>query len=566
MRLGGKAAFGAAVIWGVPGMLAAQQAAPPPQTPPALPSQSDISRARVGLPPPETPGFDLRIQAPEKSAVPKAVDSIDFHLSRIVVEGATAYPHGEAEAYFAKLVGAPTDLEAVRNAAAALEAHYHAEGYFLTRVFVPPQRVVDGTLTVRVVEGYLDAVQVEGMDAGSRRAVHAILAPLIGKTPLDLPAVERRLLILNDLPGISASGVLKPGGTFGASTLVVTLVRPRNGYQASVSNTNSRLLGPWVYALNANLNRPIGIPGALSLGVSASGPGFALSQSGSARYSVKLGNRGLIASVGVIVARAEPGASLAPLDIRNDLLSVSARMRYPLIRSRAQSLFLEAGLSVNRSTTDILGQQLVNDHTTDGDIALLYQQNGWLNGSTSVTLDLYHGLPIFGASPADTPLPSVKDFNPDFARLTYAVQRLQRLPHRFSALIAVQGQYANSKLLTGELVAFGGPAIGRGYDPSTITGDRGFGGLGEIRYDLPVGKPWLASAQPYAFLDGAQATSLASQGVPETVQSLRSGGIGVRLYERFGTIDLQGAKAFRRFPGADERPDPRVLVTLTLFH
>ena len=214
------------------------------------------------------------------------------------------------DGYFAKLSNLSTNLEAVRVAAAALEQHYRERGYFLTRVFVPPQRLEGGALTVRVVEGYLDSIDVQGLDAASQRAVHAILAPLLEKKPIDLASVERRLLILNDLPGIAAAGVLKQGGQIGASTLVVSLSQPRNGYQASVSNTNSRLLGPWVYALNANLNRPIGIPGALSLGVSASGPGLAASESGSARYSVKLGNSGLIGSLGVLVARAAPAGSL----------------------------------------------------------------------------------------------------------------------------------------------------------------------------------------------------------------------------------------------------------------
>ena len=534
-------------------------------TPPSLPSQSDISRARVGLPAPDTGGFDLHIQAPEKSAVPKAVDSIEFRLTRIVVVGATVLPKAEVDGYFAKLANSTTNLEAVRVAAAALEQHYRQRGYFLTRVFVPPQRLEGNALTVRVVEGYIDSIEVVGMDAGSQRAIRAILAPLLRKKPIDLASVERRLLILNDLPGITATGVLKQGGQLGASTLVVSLSQPRASYQASVSNTNSRLLGPWVYAVNANLNRPIGLPGALSLGVSASGPGLVASDSGSARYSVKLGNSGLIGSLGVLVARAAPAGSLKPLDIGNDLLSFSARFRYPLIRSRVQSLFLEGGVSINRSSTTILGQQLVDDRTTDGDIALLYQ-NGFFNGSTSASIDLFHGLPVFGASSAGAALPSVRNFDPNFTRIVYQAQRVQRLPAHFSALVAVQGQYANVKLLSGELVAFGGPAIGRGFDPSTITGDRGFGGVGEIRYDLAVGKPWLTSVQFYGFVDGARTTTLGSDTVPAVTQSLQSAGGGFRLFQRFGTVDVQAAKAFHRFSGADQRPDPRVLLTATFYY
>lgn len=535
---------------------------PPPAAPPLLPSQSDISRARIGLPAPEAPTVDLSIQAPERSAVPKAVDTIDFDLKSVVVEGATAFSRQEVDGFFASLVGRTVQLEAVRVAAAALEEHYRERGYFLTRVFVPPQRVTGGALTIRVVEGYIDKIQVEGLDATARAQVEGILRPLAGKKPIDLASVERRLLILNDLPGLTAASVLRQGSTLGASDLRVTLAAQRSVVQASISNTNSRLLGPWVYALNGNLVRPLGLPGALALGVSASGPGFGATQSGSWRYSLGLGHGGLVGSIGQIVARAHPGASLTPLDVHNDVLSTSLRLRYPLIRSRRQSLFLEGGLSINQSSTEILQQQLVDDHDTVVDVALTYQQSGWLKGSTSASIDLYHGLPILGAIGRDAPRPSVLDFNPSFARLTYSLQRVQVIASRVSALAAVQGQYSGSKLLSGELVAFGGPSIGRGYDPSTITGDRGIGGVAELRYDLPVGKPWLANAQFYGFIDHAHTTTLASAFADRTSASLSSAGGGVRLGMRYVSVDLSLAKAFRRFGGTDMRGDPRALLTI----
>lgn len=552
----------AALAVGVAMPLAAQTN-PTPATPPQLPSQSDISRARVGLPVPETPNVDLSIQQPERSAVPRAVDTIDFALTHVVVEGATAFPAAEIDGFFAALTGHDVQLEAVRVAAQRLEDHYHEQGYFLTRVFVPPQRVANGTLTIRVVEGYINQVHVEGLDDAARRQVEAILAPLEGKKPIDLPSVERRLLILNDLPGLQATSVLRQALVLGGSDLYVTLTRPRDVVQAVVSNTNSRILGPWVYALNGNLNRPLGLPGALSLGVSASGPGFGATQSGSWRYSLGIGSSGLVGSIGQIVARAHPGASLTPLDVRNDLLSSSIRLRYPLIRSRRQSLFIEGGLSISESSTDILQQQLVDDHDTVADIALIYQQNGWLNGSTTLSVDLYHGLPILGASGRDAAHPSVLDFNPSFARVTYSLQRLQTIAKRISLYAVVQGQHSDSKLLSGELVAFGGPTIGRGYDPSTITGDQGIGGTAELRYDLPVGKPWLASMQFYGFVDGAHTVTLPSAFSDRITAAIGSAGGGVRLALPRFAIDLSAAKAFHQFNGTDMRSDPRVLLTVS---
>ncbi|WP_374146623.1 ShlB/FhaC/HecB family hemolysin secretion/activation protein [Sphingomonas sp. 28-63-12] len=541
-------------------MLAGSGAASAQVTPP---SQADISRERLALPPIETPKFDLRIQAPDRSAVPKAVDAIEFQLRDVVVEGVTAFSPEVVDGFFAGVKGKRVGLAAVREAAAALEERYREKSYFLTRVFIPPQQIDDETIKVTVIEGFIEDITVEGLDEGTRRAVKAALSPLLGHKPIDLPSLERQLLILNDIPGISGSSVLRQGTTLGGSSLIVTLDKAPNSYQLAINNGASRILGPWAYATNANFNRPFNLPGAFDLGLSAGGRDLQAVQTVSGRYSVAVGNSGLLASFGVLAARARPGGSVRPLNIVNNAISISARVRYPIIRGRALSLFAEAGLSVNRSNTDILGAPLIRDRTTDLDMGLSLQQNGWLNGSTSVSVSLFQGLQVLGAIGRTAPAPSTLNFNPAFTRLVYSIQRSQQLPDHFSAVIAFQGQYTGSKLLSGELISFGGSSIGRGYDPSAITGDRGYGGLAELRYDLPVTKSWIRNLQFYSFVDGGRTTSVATAVIQKSSQSIRSAGGGLRVYHPYGMIDFQLAYASRRLGGADDRANPRALISAT---
>mgnify|MGYP003316155033 CR=1 FL=1 len=71
-----------------------------------LPGDADTSRLRPPrLPLPETPKFDLRIEAPEKSPVPKAVDDITFEVKGIDVDGAEFYQQAVVEKIFASLIG-----------------------------------------------------------------------------------------------------------------------------------------------------------------------------------------------------------------------------------------------------------------------------------------------------------------------------------------------------------------------------------------------------------------------------------------------------------------------------
>lgn len=46
-----------------------------------IPPDADTSRMRVPVPLPRLPEFDLRIQSPEKSATPRAVDELEDRKS-----------------------------------------------------------------------------------------------------------------------------------------------------------------------------------------------------------------------------------------------------------------------------------------------------------------------------------------------------------------------------------------------------------------------------------------------------------------------------------------------------
>ena len=128
-----------------------------------LPGDADTSRLRPPrLPLPTTPKFDLRIESPEKSPVPKAVDDITFEVKAIDLEGAEYYAKKEIDEIFAPLIGKKISLDELRKATERLEKKYKDDDFFLVRVIIPPQEVENGVFKVKVIEGYINNVFVEG--------------------------------------------------------------------------------------------------------------------------------------------------------------------------------------------------------------------------------------------------------------------------------------------------------------------------------------------------------------------------------------------------------------------
>ncbi len=532
-----------------------------------LDQQTNISRDRVPGAPLPVPGLDLRILTPEKSIVPKAVDELEFEVTRVEVEGATYFSRAVVDALLAPLLNRKIGLTALREAANMLENLYRERGMFLARVFIPPQQLQQGVFTIRVVEGHIDQVLVEAPDAAMGGRVDTFARQLVGVRPLDLANLERVLLLLNDLPGVTATAVLRPGAELGSSQLLITVVPAGNLYMGTFNNTGSNTTGPYALSYNATLQQPFGSPGQLTVGVTAGGTAandFSGIRSLVTRYAQAVGNHGAIVSFGGVLSQSHPSGAVSSLDIQSDAVSISPRLRYPLLRSRSSSLYLDTGLALNRSQTTSAGTPLTSDRATVADLAATWVLSGWGGGSQTLGLGVFKGLKWFGAMDKDAPLPSATGFEPTFTKYTLNFQRTQGLPQSFSLRFNLNGQYTRDKLLAGEQLSFGGSTIGRGFIPSAIVGDQGLGAILELRYDLkPYPAAAIGDAQVYLSVDRASTRTVPVSGNASTRSHLSSTALGVRLsVNKNVQLDLRFAKANQDI--ADEQRLERGLLLETL--
>ena len=549
-----------------------------------LPGDSDTSRIRPpALPLPSTPSFDLRIESPERAPIPKAVDEINFEVKAIQVEGASAYSKAKVDAFFTDLVGKTITLDALRKATEALEAHYRRDGYFLVRVVIPPQRVADGVFRVQVIEGFIENAFTQGGSPSAQKKVQAIINSVVSRKPIDLKSLERVLLLLNDLPGISGSGVLRQGQALGATELVVTLNDlPATGVSANLSNSASRVMGIYGLSVNATFNNPLeDSPGQASLGYSTALSNELLSAL-NARYAMPIGSSGMVLSLGALRAVAKPAGALRDLSLESRSTSFTPRLRYPLQRGREQSIYLETGLAVNQSRTTLLSSEITRDKSTVLDLAASMTHERFLGAQAQATLSLAHGLDAFGSYDSSRSGTSVEGFKQRFTKMGLLGSLSYRLSPSTHLLLNAQVQQTNDKLLSGEQIAFGGAAIGRGYDGGALSGDRGFGALAELQLRIApsaIQVVGLSSLTGFVFIDYARADTLANpaDNSPSERASLGSHGLGLRFTygqglsgelmfaearQRIDPIDPRGSTAFERVFGF-LNDQTRVLFSLT---
>jgi hemolysin activation/secretion protein len=103
------------------------------------------------------------VGAPQPGIV-AAPPHIEFTLAAVSISGATVFTPAELAPFYEPYLATPiTEVEATEIARRITEK-YVAAGYILSRAIVPPQQVVTGVLQLRVIEGYVGAVTVSGLD------------------------------------------------------------------------------------------------------------------------------------------------------------------------------------------------------------------------------------------------------------------------------------------------------------------------------------------------------------------------------------------------------------------
>lgn len=533
-----------------------------PQADQADPGQIERRIQERERPPAEpTPEIEL----PE--AAPRPPDPGDeagqIVLTAVRIEGAEAIaPEALAEDY-RDYLGRPVGLADIGAILDAMTARYRAAGFILSRAIAPPQDLAGGLLRVRIVEGYLDKVTFQGVRPG-RWGLQAYAERLRAARPLTLALLERVVLLIEDLPGLSVASGLRPiDDEAGRYELVLMLEEDRFDATLYLDNRGTPAVGRLQGYASLGANSAFSLAERLQLGFFTVPDQPEELLYGDLLYVQPLMADGLTAAIRVSRSRVDAGDNLAAFDTLSSSLGTEVSLRYPLVRSRAFNLFIGGAFDFRELKQEQLGNDVLDDRLRVLRGTLDASFSDELEGATFVSLEIGQGLDILDASPAGGPLRSRLDGEPAFTKLTLEALRRQELPYGFGLQAAFRGQTSFDPLLSSEEFALGGDRFGRAYDFSELTGEEGLAGSLELRYGQALPLAWLPGVQLYGFYDwGAVWNDVAGGG--QVRDSLSSTGGGLR-FDLFGLMEseLEVALPLTRPVASRDSHAPRVFFTLS---
>lgn len=451
-------------------------------------------------------------------------------VQKVEVIGSTILTSAELATISKSLEGQQVTTEQIQQAAQSITQIYANRGYLTSQAVVDPQKVVDGIVTIQVIEGRVEKIEILGLTHTNPEYVRSRIALGTG-TPLNTAKLEDQLRLLRADPIFSdIEASLKAGSQADSSILVVTVKEANQfGGFASIDNFSPPAVGSERYG-----------GGLFFRNLSGNGDTFTASYYGTTTggsnqydlsYSIPLNPMN-----GTLSLRYSPSnyrITQSPFDIlnirgNNNLFDLT--FRQPLVRTNIEEFALSLGYSYQKGQTFAFNDLATPfgigpeaDGTTRTSVIKFGQDYTLrdLFGAWSLRSQFSLGTGLFGSTNVATPSGS-------FFSWLGQVQRVQSLGTDSLLIGALDLQLSADPLLSSQQFTIGGGQSLRGFRQNARTGDNGIRFSLENRFVMLRNEQNAALLQVISFLDAGAIWNHPNN--PNTLPSqnfLAGGGLGL---------------------------------------
>jgi hemolysin activation/secretion protein len=458
-----------------------------------VPAPSQVVPPQIVSPPPA--GRISIPQVPAGAAIPAAAKRLNFTLTGFDIKGEFPELADERKAIAAPLIGRRVTVANVFEFADKLQQIYVRAGYPLTRVVILPQEFEQSArIKLRIIDGFIESLDVKAIGSLVSGRVASVLAPLINLKHLKQVELERRLLIAGDAAGLTLNATFSAGKKEGGSILILTgRFRPVS-LSFYTDNAMPSVFGSNQIVTAVSLNSLLGL-----------GEQFTFSAAGlpekdfDGRYPTRRYLSGkAVLPIGIDGLKLEFGATDGITTPRVDSSTATqgllkqgyGKLSYDYVKLRDAELTIFGRFDATDEELDTLLFSPAVPLSLDRVRTLRGGFEGvWRLRSSGTTINyastVSRGLDAFGArTAADAtfllPL-SRQGADAKFSKLEGRVEVTQALPENFSTTAIVAGQTSfNHPLLTSEQYSIDGTRQLSGFTAGSLAGDTAWVVRGEL--------------------------------------------------------------------------------------
>lgn len=428
-------------------------------------------------------------------------------------------------------------LGQIETVADRITQFYRERGFILAKAYIPKQEVRDGIVTLTLLLGTLGEVAVHDNQMYSSSVIASSFNSML-TMPVTSSAVEENLYLINDYPGVVATGFFQPGSQVGDTRLNIN-VKSEKAFDANLRLDNHGSDQTGLYRLygEAFWHNPLG--NADQLQISAM---YTEQPSNTTYYQFRYSARlfsprvtlGFGASNNDFILGPGNSETVDNLGIFGETIQSDVSLTYAFKRSRTASYFVDLVYDQIESQTRLGAVGGADDPSLDdivNNLSFTYRYDV-LNEESKI---LHQGSVKLISGAFDFGVQEGQDENYNLLNVDYSLLTFWKVPFFESTsrlIYRTSLQYASSPLSSINQYALAGPSKVRGYPVNQFSADNA----------VYMGLDWLFNApdildisfadsnlkdmiKPFIFIDGAwgQTLSLVDESDDSTGQLFDAG-------------------------------------------
>ncbi len=435
-----------------------------------LPTPAPIAPSTPSVQPSPTPSTTPHPSPPAKAPA--------FQVQKINVIGSTVFSPQQIKALVLPFEGKTLSVEQLREAADAITQLYLNQGYITSRAILADQAITDGVVEIRVLEGSLEDIKIEGTRRVNANYIRSRIR-LGAKTPLNTAKLEDQLRLLRADPLFSNVEASLRAGTGTGQSILIVRITEANPFEGSTSVDNYSPPSVGSERLGLNL---------LYRNVTGNGDAVA----GSFYHTTQSGADSLDLSYRLPVNAMNGALQLRSSWTRNNIIDPRFRVfgfkgdsqlyevsfQQPLIRSPRAEFSLSLGFAYQESKSTYNFISLLGPNTPGADAegktrtSVIKFGQDYLRrdtrGAWSLRSLFSFGTGLFDATTNKAPVPDGRFFS-----WLGQVQRVQILGNNNFLIVGADIQLTPNSLLPSQQFVIGGGQSLRGYRQNARVGDNG---------------------------------------------------------------------------------------------
>ncbi|NCD11408.1 MAG: ShlB/FhaC/HecB family hemolysin secretion/activation protein [Epsilonproteobacteria bacterium] len=397
-----------------------------------------------------------------------------FEIKLIKDEGITLLLESEKEFYYRPYIGKCTTLTELSNLTKQLSALYLEKGYVTSQVYLKPQNIASGEVTLFALEGKIKSITPD------ERSIHYAFMGQEGDF-LNLRNLEHAIETMNRLPSNHAKMDLVPSDEVGYTDVSVeNNTTSRLNGSVGINNFGTKKTGDKQGTLSLNLDNPLGINDQFAINLNSTDQHFHNENSIGDGYEYSFPIERLLATLSYRKSHYAQYiyGGINRYESKGNTKTYTLALNYKLFHNEVHRISIGSSLS-HYETKNYLSDALIETSSYElsnasGMVDYMYQSAGFYS---YIALNYVKGTDWFNAS------------NPTSLNAKYTLYTIDAsLAKRFDAFqytLSGHYQHSNDQLFSTNQISIGGHYSVRGYQKEGLSGNTGYYLRNELSYTAP---------------------------------------------------------------------------------